>query len=245
MVSVLAPAASLVAPGKGCRSTPPRCIRVLGAAGDEVATSGVVGMLDLANGSFDLGGLRVDHRQASVRRKPVRWRRSLRAGARHAGAGRHAEGRDVRIRDGNSDAEAELKGNVGPGRGRRAFRCAASAGREQCRSKTAPPADSPKACSWRSRPARCHRRDREVGALRGRTQRRHRRAQGHGRQRRSAAQRFVLTLRRRHAQRELERRHLLRRRDAATPRRPAARGGRQARRRRAVAKKIQAESEDD
>ena len=114
MVSVLAPAASLVAPGAGLQIHAAQVrIRVLGAAGDEVATSGVVGMLDLANGSFDLGGLRVDYRQASVRPEP---------GA--LAAGRYVQVRGtlaldgtlkadtVRIRDGNSDAEAELKGNV-------------------------------------------------------------------------------------------------------------------------------------
>ncbi len=114
MVSVLAPAASLVAPDAGLQIHAAQVrIRVLGAAGDEVATSGVVGLLDLASGSFDLGGLRVDYRQASVRPEP---------GA--LAAGRYVQVRGtlaldgtlkadtVRIRDGNSDAEAELKGNV-------------------------------------------------------------------------------------------------------------------------------------
>ncbi len=114
MVSVLAPAASLVAPDAGLQIHAAQVrIRVLGAAGDEVATSGVVGLLDLAGGSFDLGGLRVDYRQASVRPEP---------GA--LAAGRYVQVRGtlaldgtlkadtVRIRDGNSDAEAELKGNV-------------------------------------------------------------------------------------------------------------------------------------
>lgn len=114
-VSVLAPASSLVT----VQGSSPQLhaaqlrIRVLGAAGDEVALSGVVGMLALGERRFDLGGVGVDYRHASVRPE---------AGALAAGryvqvrgtlaADGTIEADTVRVLDGRSDAEARLKGSV-------------------------------------------------------------------------------------------------------------------------------------
>jgi Domain of unknown function (DUF5666) len=113
-VSVLAPAASLVT----VQGSTPQLhaaqlrIRALGRPGDRVATSGLVGMLDPA-GTFDLGGIRVDYRAASVR-----------PDATALVAGRYVQVRGtlggdgtivaetVRVLDGRSEAEASLKGTV-------------------------------------------------------------------------------------------------------------------------------------
>lgn len=88
-------------------------VRLLGRPGDQVATSGVLGALDLGAGRFDLGGTTVDYRQASVR-----------PDASSLVAGRYVQVRGtlavdgtlmaetVRVLDGRSSAEAELKGNV-------------------------------------------------------------------------------------------------------------------------------------
>lgn len=115
VVSVLAPAESLATEQDAVpmiHAAQVR-IRVLGTAGDEVATSGVVGLLDAAAATFDLGGVLVDYRQASVRPD---------GGA--LAAGRYVQVRgtlvpggvlkadSVRVRDGSSDAEAELRGTL-------------------------------------------------------------------------------------------------------------------------------------
>lgn len=114
-VSVLAPASSLV---KGQGVSPQLHaaqvrIRVLGAAGDEVATSGVVGMLDSAGSRFDLGGVGVDYRQASVRPEAdalVNGRYVQVRGTLAADGTLTAE--TVRVLDGRSDAEVKLKGTL-------------------------------------------------------------------------------------------------------------------------------------
>lgn len=114
-VSVLAPASSLVT----VQGSSPQLhaaqvrLRVLGAAGDEVAVSGVVGMLDLGDRRFDLGGIGVDYRHASVRPEAgalaagryVQVRGTLRADG-------VIEAETVRVLDGRSDAEAKLKGSA-------------------------------------------------------------------------------------------------------------------------------------
>ncbi len=114
-VTVLAPRVSLMpasGPAQSLHAAQVR-IRVLGQAGDQVATSGGVGSLDLGAGRFDLGGTMVDYRQASVRPE---------VGA--LVAGRYVQVRGtlaadgtlmadtVRVLDGRSSAEAELKGNI-------------------------------------------------------------------------------------------------------------------------------------
>ncbi|MGE4050044.1 MAG: DUF5666 domain-containing protein [Piscinibacter sp.] len=114
-VSVLAPASSQVeVPGSGPQVHAAQVrMRRLGAAGDEVASSGLVGMLDQPPGTFDLGGLRVDYTQASVRPavsalmagRYVQVRGTLRADGT-------LRAESVRVLDGRSDAEAELKGTV-------------------------------------------------------------------------------------------------------------------------------------
>lgn len=114
-VSVLAPATSLAT----VQGATPQLhaaqvrIRALGRPGDRVATSGLVGMLDAAAATFDLGGIRVDYRAASVR-----------PDAAALVAGRYVQVRGtlggdgtivaetVRVLDGRSDAEASLKGTV-------------------------------------------------------------------------------------------------------------------------------------
>lgn len=115
LLTVLAPAASL-AGGQGATPQVHAAqvrIRTLGVAGDEVATSGLVGLLEPASATFDLGGVRVDYARASVR-----------PDASSLAAGRYVQVRgtlaadgtlnaeSVRVLDGRSGAEAELKGTV-------------------------------------------------------------------------------------------------------------------------------------
>ncbi len=114
-VSVLAPAQSLVS----VQGSSPQLhaaqvrVHVLGATGDEVATSGVVGLLDLANGRFELGGISVDYRQASVRPEAGALAEGRYVQVRGTLAlGGTLQAQTVRVLDGRSDAEAELKGTV-------------------------------------------------------------------------------------------------------------------------------------
>lgn len=114
-VSVLAPAGSLVA-GQGAAPQLHAAqvrIRVLGAAGNLVATSGLVGLLDPVTGTFDLGGITVDYRRASVRPEPAALVAGRYVQVRGLlGAGGTLGAETVRVLDGRSDAEAELKGTV-------------------------------------------------------------------------------------------------------------------------------------
>lgn len=114
-VSVLAPAASLVtAPGAGpmLRAAQVR-VRIPGAAGDPVALSGVIGLLDAGAARFDLGGTTVDFASATFKPSGVVLADGLyvlvRGTVQADGSLRAAS---VRVRDGRSETEVELKGTV-------------------------------------------------------------------------------------------------------------------------------------
>lgn len=114
-VSVLAPAQSLLAaPGAPAQLHAAQVrVRLPDAAGATVATSGVVGMLDSAGASFDLGGIRVDFRGAEVRPSAAalaNGRYVQVRGVQAADGGLAAQA--VRVIDGRGAAEAELKGTV-------------------------------------------------------------------------------------------------------------------------------------
>lgn len=114
-VSVLAPAASLVVePGSApvLRAAQVR-VAVLGRAGDEVALSGVIGLLDAAAQRFDLGGTPVDASAATLRPAGTVLAEGLYVLARGTlQADGSVRAATVRVRDGRSEAEAELKGTV-------------------------------------------------------------------------------------------------------------------------------------
>jgi hypothetical protein len=114
-VAVLAPAASLVLePGAApvLRAVQVR-IASLGRAGDEVALSGVIGRLDGAAERFDLGGTPVDASAATLRPEGTVLADGLYVLARGTlQADGSVRAATVRVRDGRSEAEAELKGTV-------------------------------------------------------------------------------------------------------------------------------------
>jgi hypothetical protein len=114
-VAVLAPLASLLgSPGAPTQVSAAQLrIRMPGSAGDEVRISGVVGLLDAAAARFDLGGTSVDFAAAEIRPDGASLADGLYVqvrGSVQADGSVRAE--SVRIRDGRSEAEAELKGNV-------------------------------------------------------------------------------------------------------------------------------------
>lgn len=114
-VAVLAPLASLTGPAGAPTQVEAAQVRIrmTGSAGEEVRFSGVISGLDAASARFDLGTARIDASGATV----------LPAGAVLA-EGRYVQVRgtvqtdgsvkaqSVRIRDGLTEAEAELKGNI-------------------------------------------------------------------------------------------------------------------------------------
>lgn len=114
-VSVLAPAASLaVAPGSApvLRAAQVR-VAVLGQPGDEVALSGVIGRLDASVSRFDLGGTAVDFSAAAIRPAGTALSDGLYVLARGTlAADGTLQAATVRVRDGRSEAEAELKGTL-------------------------------------------------------------------------------------------------------------------------------------
>ncbi len=114
-VSVLAPAASLVVePGAApvVRAAQVR-VAVLGRAGDDVALSGVIGLIDGAAQRFDLGGTAVDASAATVRPSGTVLADGLYVLARGTlQADGTLRAATVRVRDGRSEAEAALKGTV-------------------------------------------------------------------------------------------------------------------------------------
>jgi hypothetical protein len=114
-VSVLAPATSLVAsPGAGPMLHAAQVrVRILGAAGDPVALSGVIGLLDAGAARFDLGGTTVAFASAAVKPSGVALAEGLYVLVRGTvQADGSLQAASVRVRDGRSEAEAELKGTV-------------------------------------------------------------------------------------------------------------------------------------
>lgn len=114
-VSVLAPASSLVVePGAApvVRAAQLR-VAVLGRAGDEVAISGVIGLFDSATKRFDLGGTAIDAAAGTLRPAGTLLADGLYVLARGTlQADGSVRAASVRVRDGRSEAEAELKGTV-------------------------------------------------------------------------------------------------------------------------------------
>ncbi len=114
-VAVLAPLASLSGPAGAPTQVEAAQVRIrtAGSAGEEVRISGVISGLDATAGRFDLGTARVSAAGAAI----------LPTGAALA-EGQYVQVRgtvladgsvkaeSVRIRDGRSEAEAELKGNI-------------------------------------------------------------------------------------------------------------------------------------
>jgi len=114
-VSVLAPAASLVvAPGAApvLRAAQVR-VAVPGQTGDEVAVSGVIGLLDAGATRFDLGGTSVDFAAATLKPEGLTLTDGLYVLARGTlQADGSLKAATVRLRDGRSEAEAQLKGTL-------------------------------------------------------------------------------------------------------------------------------------
>lgn len=115
IVSVLAAAESLqanpAAPQR-LRAAQVR-IRSLGAVGTEVVVSGVISASDPLGFSFDLDGTRVSHTDAAVSPSGSALVDGLYVQVRGVLMGEGAiRATEVTLRDGRSQAEAELKGNV-------------------------------------------------------------------------------------------------------------------------------------
>ncbi|MFT3954413.1 MAG: DUF5666 domain-containing protein [Piscinibacter sp.] len=114
-VAVLAPLASLV----GSAGAPTQVdaaqvrIRVAGSTGEEVRLSGVISALDAAAARFDLGTTHVEAAGAQVLPAGTALADGLYVQVRGTvRADGSVNAVSVRVRDGRSEAEAELKGNV-------------------------------------------------------------------------------------------------------------------------------------
>ncbi len=114
-VSVLAPAASLVATAGASPVLHAAQVRVrtLGATGDQVALSGVIGLLDAGAARFDLGGTTVTFASATLKPSDADLADGMYVLVRGTvQADGSLQAASVRVRDGRSEAEAELKGTV-------------------------------------------------------------------------------------------------------------------------------------
>lgn len=115
VVSVLAPLASVLGtPGAPTQVDAAQLrIRSAGSAGDDVRISGVIGLFNAASARFDLGGTTVNAVGADIRPDGASLADGLYVQARGTMQRDGSVRADsVQIRDGRSEAEAELKGNV-------------------------------------------------------------------------------------------------------------------------------------
>lgn len=114
-VAVLAPLASLSGPPGAPTQVEAAQVRIrrAGSAGEEVRLSGVVGGFDAATARFDIGTIRVDAAGAQVQPDGTSLADGLYVQVRGTvQSDGSVNATAVRVRDGRSDAEAELKGNV-------------------------------------------------------------------------------------------------------------------------------------
>lgn len=114
-VAVLAPLTSLSGPAGAPTQVEAAQVRIrtTGSAGEEVRISGVISGLDAAAARFDLGTTRVSAAGADILPAGAALAEGLYVQVRGTvQADGSVKAESVRIRDGRSEAEAELKGNI-------------------------------------------------------------------------------------------------------------------------------------